>query len=103
MDQEKRELARVIDYKKTFDTEHGKRVLHDLIRRYLLNTGADVNTAMFNEGAKHVIVTIMSHVNIDEGRLMDIIKEGQKDERNRDSFSRYSGEWDGLTDGVPGV
>lgn len=95
--QEKRELSRSIDYKNTFSTEHGKRVLADLTKQYLFNVGANMDTAMFNEGAKHVIVSILTHVGANEEYLINLIKEGNKHGR-RDNFDS-----DGLTDGVPGI
>ena len=75
------------DYRRTFDTEAGQRVLSDLMRRHFVfsvtKVPGDATESAFNEGRRSVILDIMQTVGVDADRVMEHIQQG-------DPYDRYS-------------
>lgn len=79
--QGKRTVALAIDYKRTFQSEHGERVLRHLMKRFgILNSTMTDNPYLtaFNEGQRSVVIEIIRKLKIDVKRLeTEIFKEPQ--------------------------
>lgn len=73
-------LATIADFKATFSTPHGKRVL----RRLMKNTGfeqtnfvaGDAYATAFNEGGRNVIIYILSQLKFDLKQLEQQLSGG---------------------------
>ena len=65
--------AKSIDYKRTFGTDSGKRVLQDLMNRgHMLEPSYTVNDAhetAFREGERNLVLSILSELKYDLSRL----------------------------------
>jgi hypothetical protein len=74
-----RQLGRITDYKRTFGSDQGKRVLADLIASHFIMTSTyvrnDINGQAFNEGQRQVILRIMTLMNVDPFKMKQIIEE----------------------------
>lgn len=62
---EKKLVARIQDYKRTFSTQHGERVLLDLMEhcnmlRPTFNQKNEVNLSIYNEGMRGAALYILS-------------------------------------------
>lgn len=71
-------LARSIDYKRTFGSEQGTRVLHDLMQSfYMYQSTYSENAHMMaiREGGRQVVMHILSEMNVNPEKLRDIIRE----------------------------
>jgi hypothetical protein len=82
----KRAIARVIDYKNTFSSEEGKRVLYDILRYgNILATshhpGVSDETA-FQEGRRDMALYIFRKLKTDEKKLIEILDKGEEYERD---------------------
>lgn len=76
VEEEKIDLA--IDYKRTFSTEHGKRVLeHLMIQGNVLTpvTGTDTNELLIMEGKRRLCLTILQNTELDIAFLKDSLKK----------------------------
>lgn len=77
----KRAIARAVDYKLTFNTDHGLRVLRHLMRRHgMMNSTFDTDpyTSAFLEGQRAVVIEIMKQLRVDVKKLeTEIFKEPQ--------------------------
>lgn len=75
----KRQVALAIDYKTTFGSEHGSRVLRHLMKRFgIMHTtfSDDPYVTSFNEGQRAVIIEIIKKLKIDVRKLeTEIFKE----------------------------
>lgn len=80
----------IIDYKQTFATDSGKRVLADLRRRCPMLTeaidatkGVDVNRILIEEGRRSVVLHIYKMLKLDpnEERQTRAITQGEYNER----------------------
>jgi hypothetical protein len=72
---------RRINYRDTFDTIQGKKVLADLARFCGANTPSadvnNVNVTYIREGRREVYLRIMKFLNLSEEQLNIIIKNGE--------------------------
>ena len=86
----KRVLAQVVDYKRTFETVHGKRVLWDLMKNSsMLGTSFapdNAHTTSYNEGGRAVILHILKKLNTNIIRLEQMISEGHESDTNDDNI-----------------
>lgn len=89
----KRSLANVMDYKRTFETDHGRRVLWDLMKETGMNSSnfvpGDPYATAFNEGGRATILHILKKININFEQLENIIDKGQQDDTS--IFSEVNG------------
>jgi len=72
----------VKDIKMTFDTPHGERVLLYLMRcGYMLTPSfnTDTHVMAFNEGARNLVLSILSYLEVDIERLRKKIKEASNE------------------------
>lgn len=75
--------ARIIDYKNTFGSEHGRRVLLDLMKAHFMmgtSFSKEPLEMALNEGERNVILRILSYLNIDHKNLEELIKEEANNE-----------------------
>ncbi len=84
--QAKKHLATIADYKKVFNSDSGKRVLWDLMRKSNM-TGSILgshdgkiclNQTLLNEGERNLVLYILSKLKFNERVLMDMIEENKK-------------------------
>lgn len=72
--------ARVIDYKRTFGTDYGKRVLFDLMKRCSMLQSSyiiqDPNATIFNEGKRFMVLEILSKLKVNPNKFVEMIEEG---------------------------
>jgi hypothetical protein len=71
-------LARSIDYKRTFGSEQGKRVLADLMANYYMyqtTFAATPHEMAIREGGRSVVMNILAEMNINPEKLRDLIRE----------------------------
>lgn len=65
-------VARLRDYRQTFGTQAGRRVLGDLFRSYLYkqsHVSGDPYQTAFNEGARHVVLKLRAALKMSEEEL----------------------------------
>lgn len=80
-----KQVDRVLDYKQVFGTEHGKRVLYDLVKTHnVLNSTFDKDPATFafKEGERNVVLRILTLLNVDTVQLQNIIEKGKQNEQS---------------------
>lgn len=70
----------VIDYKSTFDSPHGRKVLYHMAKTcFVMSTTVprdfDKDKMLFREGQRSVILSIMKNVNMNLEQLEKLIKE----------------------------
>ena len=81
-----RQKANIQAYKFTFESEHGQKVLYDLIKAHCLSMSyvpSDPYGTAFNEGARSVVNTILRKLAFDPSRWEHIlrrIEDGTADE-----------------------
>lgn len=88
---EKNFVTKVIDYKNVFNSKQGKRVLYDLMRQHhvLQTTFAKNDTPheiSFKEGARMVIIRILTLLQQDPRKLEQLIKEADEDAKSDQEF-----------------
>lgn len=75
-----KQKQRVQDYMITFNSEHGKKVLHDMMTRFgMLRSSfikGDSHEMAFMEGQRNVLLFIMHQMKIDMDALNKMIDEG---------------------------
>lgn len=74
-------LARANDYRKTFSTLHGKRVLFDLMKTgHLLGSSfsKDPYQTAFNEGERAIVGKILTHLKMEPEQLERLFEESEK-------------------------
>lgn len=80
----KRYAAKLQDYKATFESAHGRRVLYDLMKAcHMLDSShvnKDPNETVFNEGERNVVLRILHFVKYDEKKLETLMTEGVQNE-----------------------
>jgi len=77
-----KQVTRIIDYKTTFNTGAGKRVLNDLFKTCgMLTTSFDENlhTMAFKEGQRNVVLHILNKLKMDPIALKKFIDEREND------------------------
>lgn len=83
---EKRYLGSIEDYKIVFESEHGKRVLYDLMQKHnvLKSTFSENPHEMaYKEGQRKVILDILSTIKFDVKALENEMKEKAREHTNR--------------------
>lgn len=67
-----------IDYDRTFNTDHGKRVLEDIMAYcHVLEPvkgGIDTNTLLIKQGRRDAALTILEKLNYDERKFIDHVE-----------------------------
>lgn len=82
MKNEDKIIAQVIDYKDTFSTEKGKRVLWDMIQASGMlkpHYSGDPNEVVFREGARSIVVRILNLLGTNPAKLHDFIEKRRED------------------------
>jgi hypothetical protein len=78
----KRAMARVIDYKRTFASEQGRRVLSDLIaEHYVMNSTyvkGDPQDLAFREGQRQVVLRMLAIMKVDPTEIQQKIEESDR-------------------------
>lgn len=82
----KNQKERILDYKRTFSTEEGQRVLYDLMvfgnfLRPTLGHNNDVTEMAFNEGKRQMALRILTYCQLDMETINKFIEKRQG-ERN---------------------
>lgn len=91
--QSEKRLARAIDYQKTFQGEHGKRVLADLmdqagmLRPNFDARNPDLNLTVFKEGMRNVCCMILAEINIDPYKLQQMVELERIQEQAKDAVT----------------
>lgn len=79
-------LATLGDYRRTFETDHGRRVLWDLMKNSgMLGTSFvpnDPYTTCYNEGGRAVVLDILKKLNTNVSRLEELIETGHESDDN---------------------
>lgn len=79
MSKNQRAVALTADYQATFSTEHGKRVLQDLMKKGgMLDSNFVPNDSYgtaYNEGARSLVIHILKLLKLDVKRLHKTITE----------------------------
>lgn len=72
----------IIAYQTVFDSEHGRKVLKDLMSLCgFVQSSMDDNSHVtaYNEGKRSVIVDILNKVNTDPDKIVEILKDNRKE------------------------
>lgn len=75
--------AKIVDYKRVFGTEQGKRVLHDMmvaanVLSPMMSKGARGEDLLFSEGQRNVVLRILTFLKTDPEKLIQLMKEGEQ-------------------------
>lgn len=92
--QKKRILGGIQDYKLTFSTEHGKRVIWDLMKRNGMMSDIfteNPHVSSYNEGRRAVVLYILQKMNTDIQKLQQQIEEGILNENELSSIDERGG------------
>jgi len=88
-----RQYARALDYKRTFQSASGRRVLQDLMDvHHMLRSSFDEKNShltAFKEGEKNVVIRILSILKMDIEALKDHIEEIERNVRGDESNSTH--------------
>lgn len=78
-----KQYAKLIDYKVTFGSQQGRRVLLDLMNAHHMNEAfrGDSAELQFREGERFVILRIIKMLKMDVSRLKEAIDEEQQQQR----------------------
>jgi hypothetical protein len=73
-------VAKITDYQTVFQTEHGQRVLWDLISAHhvmgpTMPKNGDVNAMLIREGERNVVLRIFSLLKMDAAKVQKLIRE----------------------------
>ncbi len=82
---DQRRLATIEDYKSTFSSKSGEKVLWDLMREHhMISPTMDVNThdTAFREGQRNVVLRILQLMKTDTKKLLKIIEQAEENRRN---------------------
>ena len=77
---EDNEIALIEAYKHVFSTPQGDLILNDLMinSNFYDAKGLDLDKVLYNEGKRSVILHIIQNMNMNFGRLKEIIAEDAK-------------------------
>jgi hypothetical protein len=74
-----RKVARTMDYKRTFSSEQGRRVLHDLIAAHNVMTPTyvkgDAIDMAYREGGRNAVLRILTILETNEEAMQKLIRE----------------------------
>jgi hypothetical protein len=76
-------IARIKDYQTVFGTQHGQRVLYDLMNQFHVLHSTRVSQdseTIFREGERNVVIFIMSKLKQNPDRLQRLIAEQGEEE-----------------------
>jgi len=78
--QEQEGLDLILAYRQVFSTEQGKKVIDDLIKRFMLRSSMslDPHQIAFQEGERNIVLMLLHTLNIDEEQLRERIKHAKK-------------------------
>lgn len=79
--EQERALAKIADYQQVFNTSAGQRVLHDLVKNFLLvnpHVEKDPYSSAFNAGAQSVVQTIIQKLKYDIKKVTEMLKEHEE-------------------------
>ena len=85
--QAKRSLAKLADYRETFATDQGKRVLWDMMKQFMMTRSfvpGDSYATHFNEGQREVLLHILNKLKTDPKKLLQQIDIGVEHESEWD-------------------
>jgi len=78
----------ITDYKSVFETAHGRRVLYDLMKAHHVvsstHVTGDADATSFNEGARNVVLRIMTYLKYDIEKFDEAIKQGESENGDYD-------------------
>ncbi len=77
----RKRLAKVVDYQKTFSSEHGKRVLFDLLDAHgVMSTNFHENPQVLaaREGERSVILRILQILKTDQQKMAKLIEDAHE-------------------------
>lgn len=79
-----RAIERTLSYQQTFNTEHGRRVVYDLMKVcHMLSPSyvqGDAYQSAFREGERNVCLRILTALKISPEELRERMKEGEQNE-----------------------
>ena len=81
----KRAIASVQNFKDTFSTIHGKKVLWELMRETGFNStnfSQDPYVTSFNEGSRNTVLYILKRLNVDVKTIEAKIEQGEAQDHN---------------------
>lgn len=83
-------LATLVDYKRTFSTPHGKKVLWDIMKNSgMLGTSFVINdpySTCYNEGTRAAALEILKKLNTNIKKLEIMIERGHEADDNDNIF-----------------
>jgi len=84
----KKTIAKIVDYRRTFESEPGKKVLADLISLYMLNSTLNIDAPdalvmAFNEGRRMVVGRILQITKQDAYKFQKTLEEIENAARTR--------------------
>ncbi len=77
----RKRLAKVIDYVKTFQSDHGKRVLYDLIDAHGImatNFHENAHVMAAREGERSVVLRILQILKTDQQKMAKLIEDAHE-------------------------
>jgi hypothetical protein len=91
----KRVLATISDYQVVFKSEHGRRVLWDLMKHSGMlspsTISGDPYATHYNDGMRSISLYILQKLNADANQLEQIIKGGHSEDRAWGLYENESG------------
>lgn len=96
-EQTKRMVAKISDYQRTFNSEHGKRVLFDILKRghiarttyHHVRGNLDPYHTIMKEGERALALFIWEKMKFKEHELFDFINSMEKEE-SHERRNKYS-------------
>jgi hypothetical protein len=85
----RRQIAKAVDYQNTFRSEHGKRVLNDLVSQHFVmgsTFNGDVQTMAFQEGQRQVVLRILTVLKLDAEKVQNLIRESDEYVRKQNTI-----------------
>lgn len=77
-----KQLAKLQDYRRTFESPHGKKVLYDLMRASNMlsvsHVRGDPYETAFREGERNMVIRILQVLKMDPKKLEEFIKGNEE-------------------------
>lgn len=86
MSRDEKKLSNLKDYQRTFNSEHGQRVLYDMMNEhYFMRSSFDPNPyeMAFREGQKNVILRVMTILKLDLVKIKEKIEGAEQHAKNQ--------------------
>jgi hypothetical protein len=77
----KRSHAKIIDFKKTFESEHGKRVLYELMDMAGYTNSPPPRDALelaYREGCRNMVNTILGYLKMNPEKLKHLLEDAHE-------------------------